>query len=171
MDPPKASTTEIVSRAASRKKTQSSHRRISKPKPEALESPMVTLKGSQCGMAGESEDEDDVLVKDILRSALRRIENNVPNNDEGTHTEGPQKSVQIKSKEANENTASKEESENSAQRHQSFAPSSAHVHEYHFNNDLEDFDAYFDVGEEAEEERLRQALSRIRNTMDTSLTS
>ena len=177
MDPPKASTTEIVSRAASRKKTQSSHRRISKPKPEAstprppLESPMVTLEGSQCGMAGESEDEDDVLVKDILRSALRRIENNVPNNDEGTHTEGPQKSVQIKSKEANENTASKEESENSAQRHQSFAPSSAHVHEYHFNNDLEDFDAYFDVGEEAEEERLRQALSRIRNTMDTSLTS
>ena len=174
MVPLNASTPEAISRAASRKRTQS------EPKPETsatlppLKSPMVTSEGSQCGLADEDEDEDededDVLVKDILRSALRRIENNVPNNGEGSNTEGLQ-SVQIKSKEANENTASKEESENSAQRHQSFAPSSAHVHEYYFNNDLEDFDAYFDVGEEAEEERLRQALSRIRNTMDTSLTS
>ena len=181
MVPLNASTTEAISRAASRKRIQSSsHSRISEPKPETsttlppLKSPMVTSEGSQCGLADEDEDEDededDVLVKDILRSALRRIENNVPNNGEGSNTEGLQ-SVQIKSKEANENTASKEESENSAQRHQSFAPSSAHVHEYYFNNDLEDFDAYFDVGEEAEEERLRQALSRIRNTMDTSLTS
>ena len=39
-------------------------------------------------------DEDDVLVQDILRSALRRIEDNVPINDEGSqemHSLGPPK--------------------------------------------------------------------------------
>ncbi len=186
MVPLKASTTETVSRAASRKKTQSSHRLISKPKPDAstlrppLESPVVTSEGSQCGMADEDEDEDDDLIKDILCSALRRIEHNVPNNGEGMNAEGPQKSVQIKCKEANEKNASKEEqcweeTENSEGRgQQSFALSSPHVHESHHSNtcsDLENFDEYLDDGEEAEEERLRQALSRIRNTIDTSLTN
>ena len=174
----KASTTETVSRAASRKKTQSSHRRMSRPKPEAstprppLESPVVTSEGSQCGMADENEDEDDALVKDILRSALRRIENNVPHKDNGTNADRLEKSVHVKPKEENENNAPKEESEILGRGHQSFAPSSAHVHESHRSNiDLEDFDEYLDDDEEAEEERLRQALSRIRNTIDTSLTS
>lgn len=191
MVPLNASTTEAISRAASRKRIQSSsHSRISEPKPETsttlppLKSPMVTSEGSQCGLADEDEDEDNVLVKDILRSALRRIENNVPKNGEGSNTEGLQ-SLQMHvlsdikrsdlclPKEANENNISTgEATEHSGRGQQSFAPSSVHVHESHRSNiDLEDFGEYLDDGEEAEEERLRLALSRIRNTMDTSLTS
>ena len=188
MVPLNASTPEAISRAASRKRTQS------EPKPETsatlppLKSPMVTSEGSQCGLADEDEDEDededDVLVKDILRSALRRIENNVSKNGEGSNTEGLQ-SVQMHvlsdikrsdlclPKEANENNISTgEATEHSGRGQQSFAPSSVHVHESHRSNiDLEDFGEYLDDGEEAEEERLRLALSRIRNTMDTSLIS
>ena len=77
-----------------------------------------------------------------------------------------------KTQRGEQNNASKEEMENSGRGQQSLAPSSAHVHKSHHSNcDLGDFDKYLDDGEDtymyaekAEEERLRQALSRIRHS-------
>ena len=153
-------------------------------------------------------DEDDELVQDILRSALRRIEANVPTNDEGRRekdTDGlpeKKKSVQFHASETSApdqygipNVPIKERD--------AYLPngSNDYVDEDSFQvgvqdrefvvpltstqkgfeaddfdhesllDDHFDLEEHFDDDEEAEEEKLMQALSRIRNSMDTSFAS
>ena len=154
-------------------------------------------------------DEDDVLVQDILRSALRRIEDNVPINDEGSqemHSLGPpkkKKSVQFRTSErsvSDENLslpikerdaylpngnsdyyvdALKDSFQVVDQDQEFVVPSTSTQREFevdNFDNEsllddhFEDLDEYC-KDDEVEEEKLMQALSRIRSSMDTSFTS
>lgn len=191
------------SRSKSKSATASSVRR------PPLEPPVSPSEGTQDSVV----DEDDVLVQGILRSVLRRIEDNVPTNDKGSQevdTNGPQKkktkkSVQFRALEASTSDqhgnpsvpiekrdahlpngsdeyvdALEEPFQVVGDEERKFVvpPTSVQTQLEAYNFDDEplfdyDFevDEHFDDDEEVEEEKLMQALSRIRNSMDTSFAS
>jgi len=159
--------------ATKKKKTKPSICRRSKTKRNAeaqlsslhlLEPEMAPPEGCQGGAA----DEDDIIVQDILRSALQRIEDNSASNDGGSHRIGTRQPQQQKKPSASLSSSSAHPtggvSENVDPRKETISMDNRAS----CSND--DPDEFHDYDEEAEEEKLRQALSRIRNTMDTNST-
>ena len=169
-----------------------------------LEPPVSPTEGTQDTVV----DEDDVLVQDILRSALRRIEDNVPNDDEdrrekdsdglpekkksvqfrASETSAPDQngipSVPIKERDAylpngSDDYVDEDPFQVGDQDRELVVPPTSTQKEFEEDNfdheslldDHFDLDKHFDDDEEAEEEKLMQALSRIRNSMDMSFAS
>jgi hypothetical protein len=198
----------IKSSPCRRSRSKSKSATVSSVRRPPLEPPVSPSEGTQDSVV----DEDDVLVQGILRSVLRRIEDNVPTNDKGSQeadTNGPQKkkkkkSVQFRALEASasdqhgnpsvpiekrdayfpngsdEYVDALEEPFQVGDEERKFVgpPTSVQTQleaytfddEPLFDDDFE-VDEHLDDDEEIEEEKLMQALSRIRNSMDTSFAS